>query len=403
MSVLLCAATSNFVGELLRSRRVRGPSAVHRQCDPGDRGGGVAGENSHDKPANDATLLAQPEWLRAVLEMPFGFRNDTPPLSWFWCSYGGHSGSLSGTRQGSTIMEMHQVRYFLAVTRLLNFTRAADECNVTQPSLTRAIKQLEAELGGDLFRRERPAAQLTELGQRMLPLLQQCYDAASGARMLASSFKSGEIGALRIALSHSVDLSVLIPHLEQIKRQFNRLEFRFLRGTSHEVGEYLKKGEAELGIAAELGTEWDRLDIWPLFTEEFYLLVNRQHPLANRRTIGFDDLRSEQWLSRSYCEHSDRLGRSLREHGLAVDCSHEISSERDLIELLEADIGVAVAPSTATIPDTLKRISVEGLDARRTVHLYGVAGRQRTAVASAVMRMLRGADWPQFLGSRTGA
>jgi len=62
-------------------------------------------------------------------------------------------------------MEMHQVRYFLAVARTLNFTRAADECNVTQPSLTRAIKQLEAELGGDLFRRERPAG-LTELGQR---------------------------------------------------------------------------------------------------------------------------------------------------------------------------------------------------------------------------------------------
>ena len=63
------------------------------------------------------------------------------------------------TDRGTT-MEMHQVRYFLAVARVLNFTRAADECNVTQPSLTRAIKQLEAELGGDLFRRERPAAEL---------------------------------------------------------------------------------------------------------------------------------------------------------------------------------------------------------------------------------------------------
>ena len=93
-------------------------------------------------------------------------------------------------------MEMHQVRYFLAVARMLNFTRAAEECNVTQPSLTRAIKQLEAELGGDLFRRERPT-QLTELGQRMHPLLKQCYDAAAGARSLASSFKSGEIGALQ--------------------------------------------------------------------------------------------------------------------------------------------------------------------------------------------------------------
>ena len=295
-------------------------------------------------------------------------------------------------------MEMHQVRYFLAVARVLNFTRAADECNVTQPSLTRAIKQLEAEMGGDLFRRERPAAQLTELGQRMHPLLQQCYDAASGAHMLASSFKSGEIGALRIALTHSVDLSLLIPYLNEIKRQFNRLEFKFLRGSSQEVGEFLKKGEAELGIAAELDSEWDRLDTWPLFTENFDLVVNRQHPLANRDTIGFDDLQAEQWLSRSYCEHADQLGRSLREHGVAIDRSHEVSSERDLIELLEANIGVAVVPHTASIPDALKRSSVDGLDSRRTVHLYGVAGRQRTAVGSAVMRMLRGADWQKFLG-----
>ncbi len=140
-------------------------------------------------------------------------------------------------------MEMHQVRYFLAVARVLNFTRAADECNVTQPSLTRAIKQLEAELGGDLFRRERPAAQLTELGLRMHPLLKQCYEAAVGARELASSFKSGEVGALRIALTHSVDLRLLIPHLEQIRRLFNRLEFRFLRGNSQEVGEFLKRGK----------------------------------------------------------------------------------------------------------------------------------------------------------------
>jgi len=294
-------------------------------------------------------------------------------------------------------MEMHQVRYFLAVARLLNVTRAAVECNVTQPSLTRAIKQLEAELGGDLFRRERPAAQLTELGQRMLPLLQQCYDAASGARMLASSFKSGEIGALRIALTHSVDLSLLIPYLDQIKRQFNRLEFRFLRGTSSEVAEYLKKGEAELGIAAELGSDWDRLDTWPLFTEHFSLVMSRVHPLASRDRIGFEDLQSEQLLSRSYCEHAERVGNALREHGVAVDGSHQISSERDLIELVEADIGISVIPQTATIPDTLKRATVDGLDSRRTVHLYGVAGRQRTAVASAVMRMLRGTDWQKYL------
>src|SRR3954469_25066337 len=98
-------------------------------------------------------------------------------------------------------MEMHQVRYFLAAARILNFTRAADECNVSQPSLTRAIKQLEAELGGDLFRRERTAAPLTELGRGMHPLLQQCYVAAAGSKSLAASFKTGKIGTLRIAIA----------------------------------------------------------------------------------------------------------------------------------------------------------------------------------------------------------
>jgi DNA-binding transcriptional LysR family regulator len=293
-------------------------------------------------------------------------------------------------------MEMHQVRYFLAVARTLNFTRAADECNVTQPSLTRAIKQLEAELGGDLFRRERPAG-LTELGQRMHPLLTQCYEAAAGARSLASSFKSGEIGALRIALTHSVDLSLLIPFLDQIKRQFNRVEFKFFRGNSREVAEMLKKGDVELGIAAELDEGWDRLDTWPLFTEDFQLVISRQHRLAENKRVDFEDLRSESLLSRNYCEYAGRLDASFRGHGLNVDRGHEIPSERDLIELVRADIGVAVMPATSPIPETLKRTAIDGLDVRRTIHLYGVAGRERTAVGSAAMRLLRGADWQQHL------
>ena len=126
---------------------------------------------------------------------------------------------------------------------------------------------------------------------------------------------------------------------------------------------------------------------------EFARDFTEQHRLAERDSVELEDLRAEQLLSRNYCEHAERLGASLREHGLNVDRGHEVSSERDLIELVEADIGVAIIPDTSPIPQTLKRTAVDGLDARRTVHLYGVAGRERTAVASAIMRMLRGADW----------
>ena len=147
-------------------------------------------------------------------------------------------------------MEMHQVRYFLAVARTLNFTRAAEECNVAQPSLTRAVRQLEEELGGDLFRRERPHAQLTELGQRMLPLLRQCYDSALGARSLASAMKSGEVATLRLALSDSIDIALLMPHLFELYSHYRSMDIKLLRGTAPEVAELLKTGQAELAVAA---------------------------------------------------------------------------------------------------------------------------------------------------------
>src|SRR5262245_1964391 len=182
-------------------------------------------------------------------------------------------------------MEMHQVRYFLAAVSELNFTKAAEKCNVSQPSLTRAIKQLEDELGGDLFRRERPHAQLTELGLRMQPLLKQCYEAAMGARSLASAMKGGELGVLRLALSHTVDLGVLIVQLTELKKHFSALEMKLLRGTAPEIVELMKKGEAELAIAGDVGELWDRLDRWPLFTESFQLVVNGDHALAKEPKV----------------------------------------------------------------------------------------------------------------------
>jgi DNA-binding transcriptional LysR family regulator len=267
-------------------------------------------------------------------------------------------------------MEMHQVRYFLAVARTLNFTRAAEECNVAQPSLTRAIRQLEEELGGDLFRRERPRAIMTELGERMHPLLKQCHDSAVGARSLASSIKSGEVGALRLALSRSIDLSLFIPHLNELKQHFRQLELKFVRGTGAEVAEILKKGQADLAIAAAMGDAWDRLDSWPLFTESFVLLVNSAHRLAKHTDVSFEDLREERLLVRTYCEHAGELANFLRAHAI-----------------------VAIVPRSALITSPLMRAPIKDLELPRTVYLYGVAGRQRSAVASTIMKMLRGTNW----------
>jgi DNA-binding transcriptional LysR family regulator len=293
-------------------------------------------------------------------------------------------------------MEMHQVRYFLAVARVLNFTRAAEECHVAQPSLTRAIRQLEGELGGDLFRRERPHAQLTELGQRMLPLLKQCYESALSARSLASAIKKGEVGSLRLAVSHTIDPSLVTPHVVELGKLFEGLDLKIVRGNGAEVLECLKRGDVELGLAAQIGDEWERLDRWPLFAEDFQLLLLKTHALAARPKVSIDDLRQERLMVRTFCETTESLLDMLRALDFDVARFHEVSAEGDLLSLLEAGFGVALAPRSTQSSAALARVAVEGLDLQRTIYLYGVAGRQRTAVASALMKMLRAFDWMKY-------
>jgi DNA-binding transcriptional LysR family regulator len=295
-------------------------------------------------------------------------------------------------------MEMHQVRYFLAVARTLNFTRAAEECHVAQPSLTRAVKLLEGELGGDLFRRERPHAMLTPLGERMLPLLKQCYDSAQSARALAAMINEGEVGALKLAVSGSIELGLILSHVNELRTIFNEIELKILRGTGPQVVEYLKAGDAELAVGTSIGETWDRLDSWKLFDESFDIVFSRSHRLGGHETIDLKDLKPERFLLRNHCEKCGDLAAMLRTQGLNADHRHEVSSDQDLIALLEANIGIGFLPRTVNAPKSLVRTTVKELELGRDVCLYGVAGRQRTPIAATFMKMLRAANWQKKAG-----
>ena len=153
-----------------------------------------------------------------------------------------------------------------------------------------------------------------------------------------------------------------------------------MRGTAGEIVELLKKGEAELAVAADIDEAWDRLDRWPLFTERFQLLVNAEHRLASRTAD-----RASRICDRSgscaapYCER--RRASCTRSCAATTSTStngHELTSERDLITLLEADFGVAFAPRSMSRPATLKQAPVEGVELDRTVYCLR-RGRPRSA------------------------
>lgn len=290
-------------------------------------------------------------------------------------------------------MEMHQIRYFLAAARTLNFTRAAKECNVAQPSLTRAIKLLEGELGGDLFRRERNLSHLTELGERMLPLMQQCYDSAQSAKALADNIKSGATVKLRLGLSRTINIELIVPHLTELMGNLQGLELKFVRGDAQQLLESLKKGEVEIVVACLGAARWERLDAWPLFSEGFSLATNEHHRLASCDSIDLIELKTERLLVRPYCESYQDFMSFLRDAGVFDVATHEVDSDNDAVDLLEAGAGIAILPQSAHMPPQLRRIRIDRFRLTRTVAAYAVAGRQRSIAAMTLLKLLRSADW----------
>jgi DNA-binding transcriptional LysR family regulator len=299
-------------------------------------------------------------------------------------------------------MEMQQVRYFLGVARTLNFTRAAEECNVTQPALTRAIKQLEDELGGELIRREGRNTHLTDLGNRMQPLLQQCYESALSAKTLATKIKKGEVSSLSVAVSRTLDLELVLSALAEMQRSFAGIQLKLRRGTGAQIAAMLKNGEVELAIGGPMGESWDRLEVWPMFSEAFNLVVGSTHDLAMRNEMDLDLelVRDMRFLVHADADPAECDPEQLEASGINLDHAHEVDSFRDLESLVIAKFGVALMPASALNSQGVKHLNCSALDLHRTVAICSVAGRPRSREAATLLNLVRSADWSRQLDAR---
>src|SRR6201993_2787743 len=147
---------------------------------------------------------------------------------------------FDGERQS---MELHQVRYFLAVAATLNFTRAAEQCNVTQPALTKGVQKLEQELGGQLIYRERQLTQLTDLGKEVLPMLERILASAEAARCRAREFQRKEVAPLKIGLAPSISASLVLDPIPGIAKVGPGLHVELREGAAEKLIDLLLEGE----------------------------------------------------------------------------------------------------------------------------------------------------------------
>lgn len=295
-------------------------------------------------------------------------------------------------------MEMHQIRYFLAVAETLNFTRAAEECHVAQPSLSQAIRKLEDELGGELFRRERTRTHLTDLGREMLPLLRQVFAGAAAAKEQAAIYRRAEHAPLRLGLSLTVHLDLIAPIMMELARAFPGLDLHLSRAAATEIMGALEAGDLELGIAAETSTSWDRLEHWPLFEEGFLLLAP---PDWTRSSVALSALDGPGLIARPYCETLTVIPEPAAAGEGMLRQRHRVSSDEDAARFVRCGLGVSIVPESMGRLIAEAPIAIEDFEPTRIVRVYGVVGRQRSAAAGAMLKLLRAADWPSLVPSQS--
>jgi DNA-binding transcriptional LysR family regulator len=292
-------------------------------------------------------------------------------------------------------MELFQVRYFLALARSLNFTRAAEACNVSQPALTRAIQRLEEELGGPLLHRERSLTQLTALGRAMLPHLEAAQAAAETAVVQAVAFRRRECEPLRLGIDQSLSAEIVAPALGELQARMQGFECGLAQGASADLMGRIMEGEVDSAVLIEPATSPERLNRWRLFRDRYVVLCPENHRLASLAEIPITALAQECLVARGdkASDFDQALVRLCAAAGITPRPRHHCASEEQIGQMIAAGLGIALAGEhRALCPGTVARPLADSL-ARRDIMLTAVAGRPQSPALAAFLKLMRARDW----------
>jgi LysR family hydrogen peroxide-inducible transcriptional activator len=291
-------------------------------------------------------------------------------------------------------MEMHQVRYFLAVAEELNFTKAAEKCNVAQPSLTRAIKLLEEEMGGALFHRERANTHLSELGRMVMPHLQQVSEESQAAKRAAQDFTRLKKTSLKLGVMCTIAPAQLIDLVGAIQARYPGIEIEIRDASARELNQRLLDGDLEVAIYCLPGDEPDdRLHAMPLFREQMMIVVSPNHRLAMANAIRVKDLDGEKYLNRTNCEFNGVAGPIFDQQGIA--CPIVYRSERDdwIIAMIRSGLGFGFMPENCVADTSVVARPLVDPEFWRVVNLVTVRGRPHSPAVGALVREAMRVKW----------
>lgn len=264
-------------------------------------------------------------------------------------------------------MEMNQIRYFLAVCEHRNFTHAAQASNVSQPSLTSAIKKLEDELGGPLFLRDRAGCRLTPLGSLVHPRLAKIDAETREAKAEAIRHTRLERVPISVAIGETIGCNKISEGVERYRARVPQADIELLVCSQDVLINGMREGRFDVGITSgEVSVDLFRVD--QLYSEGYRVVVSAGHALSKAETITLGHLANTSMLDRPNCEMRDALHSTCEESGHTLYAAYRSNRVEWLLELARRGSGAVVLPETAIPRDAeLESRPIEGVDIERQV------------------------------------
>ena len=290
-------------------------------------------------------------------------------------------------------MQLNEIRYFIALSQTLNFTKAAEICNISQPALTRAIHKMEQELGGLLFSRERNNTHLTALGQLIEPHLREIVSRSGQVEKLATRFIRLERAALSVGVMCTIGPALFASFLGSFRADHPGVELSLLEGVPDQLCAMLLEGAIDVAIMAAPRGFAPEMRATPIYDERFVIACSAGHRFARQESVPLASLDGESYLLRINCEVYDLLDAMCLNQNIRLIHSYRSEREDWILTMVAAGLGICFLPEFSSAVPGVIGVPVVLPSVSREVCLVTVAGRRHSPPVDAFVQAVQRYRW----------
>jgi DNA-binding transcriptional LysR family regulator len=238
---------------------------------------------------------------------------------------------------------LRHLEVFCAVARSRSFTRAAEELHVSQPVVSRTVRELERSLGADLFTRTTRSVSLTPQGEELLDLAGDLLDRFERTMDRFAAYCQGDYGRIVVATLPSIAAGYLPPILVEFLADNPGMRVEILDVTATEAARAVESGAADLAIGSPVSTPSLRSEV--LVRDRFVAVLGERHPLAGRRSLTWATLADEPFIAMSLGSSvRDLTDRAMAEAGVNPTNVVEARNIATAGGIIAAGLGVSAFP-----------------------------------------------------------